>query len=223
MSISEQTINNANYVPTKSHVFCMIKNSKLIERGYTVLKIITGTAKGKVLKTLEGDATRPTSERIKEAMFSSIQFDIENRRVLDLFAGCGQLGLEALSRGAESVMYIDSSREAMEIVKENVKRIGFEKQCHYLVSDWRNYIRKFAGSVSFDLVFIDPPYAMECCADAMRRLADSRLLAKGALVVCESGTEKINPELFSDFELTKNREYGKKTALNIFIYRGGED
>ena len=87
-----------------------------------MLKIITGTAKGKILKTLEGEATRPTSERIKEAVFSSIQFDIENRRVLDLFAGCGQLGLEALSRGAESCMFIDSSREAMDVIKENVKK-----------------------------------------------------------------------------------------------------
>ena len=164
-----------------------------------MLKIITGTAKGRVLKTLEGDATRPTSERIKEAIFSSIQFDIENRRVLDLFAGCGQLGLEALSRGAASVMFIDSSREAMEIVKENVKKTGLGP-AKYLVSDARNYIRKASGREVFDLVFIDPPYAMECSAEAMRKLADGRMLASGAIVVLETGTEKIDPSLFPDFE-----------------------
>lgn len=185
-----------------------------------MLKIITGTAKGRVLKTLEGDATRPTSERIKEAMFSSIQFDIENRRVLDLFAGCGQLGLEALSRGAASCTFIDSSRDAMDIVKANVCAVGFTKESKYLVSDWRNYIRKVSGRDKFDLVFIDPPYALECCSDAMRRLADGGVLCRGALVVCESGTEEIDPLKLPDFELTKSRAYGKKTALNIFIYRG---
>ena len=188
-----------------------------------MLKIITGTAKGRVLRTLEGDATRPTSERIKEAMFSSIQFDVEGRRVLDLFAGCGQLGLEALSRGAVSCMFIDSSREAMDIVKANVSATGFTKESKYLVSDWRNYIRKVSGRDKFDLVFIDPPYAMECCGDAMKRLAEGGVLARGALVVCESGTEEINADALPDFEVTKSRAYGKKTALNIFIYRGGND
>ena len=188
-----------------------------------MLKIITGTAKGRVLKTLEGEATRPTSERIKEAMFSSIQFDIENRRVLDLFAGCGQLGLEALSRGAESCMFIDSSREAMDIVKANVALTGFSKSCRYLVSDARNYLRKASGKEVFDLVFIDPPYALECCTEIMQKLASGGLLAKGALVVSESGTEVIVPAKLPEFEVTKSRSYGKKTSLNIFLYKGGEE
>ena len=185
-----------------------------------MLKIITGTAKGRILKTLEGDATRPTSERIKEAMFSSIQFDIEHRRVLDLFAGCGQLGIEALSRGAESCMFIDSSREAMDIIKSNVNYAGFSSSCKYLVSDARNYIRKASGREIFDLVFIDPPYALECCADVLKKLESAKLLAKGAIVVLESGSENIDPAELPNFELTKSRTYGKKTSLNIFIYRG---
>lgn len=183
-----------------------------------MLKIITGSAKGKILKTLDGEATRPTSERIKEAVFSSIQFDIENRRVLDIFAGCGQLGLEALSRGAESCMFIDSSREAMDIVKANVKATGFDGKCKYLVSDARNYIRKASGREVFDLVFIDPPYALECSSDVMKKLASGGMLADGAIVVCESGTEIINHEDFPYFEVTKSRQYGKKTAINIFLY-----
>jgi 16S rRNA (guanine(966)-N(2))-methyltransferase RsmD len=188
-----------------------------------VLRIITGTAKGKALKTLVGEATRPTSERIKEAVFSSIQFDIEGRRVLDLFAGCGQLGLEALSRGAENVMFIDSSREAMEIVKANATATGFFGKCRYLVSDWRNYIRKASGKDKFDLVFIDPPYAMECAADAIKRLCEADMLAHGAIVVTESGEENINPEDFSGFDVLKSTHYGKKTFVNILIYRGSTD
>ena len=186
-----------------------------------MLRIITGTAKGKKLKTLEGEATRPTSERIKEAVFSSIQFDIENRRVLDLFAGSGQMGLEALSRGAGSVMFIDLAREAIDVVKDNAKTVGFFDRCRYLASDWRNYIRKASGRDKYDLVFIDPPYANECCAEAVRRLVDADMLAAGAIVVTESGTENLSPEEFSDFEIIKSTHYGKKTFVNILLYRGG--
>lgn len=185
-----------------------------------MLRIVTGTAKGKAIKTLEGDATRPTSERIKQAIFSSIQFDIEERRVLDLFAGSGQLGLEALSRGAASVSFIDASRDAMEIVKENARKCGFFEASKYLVSDYRNYIRKASGRDRFDLVFIDPPYSLECAADAAIRLRDCGMLADGAIVVIESGTEEIAPEALEGFEILKSTHYGKKTFVNILLYRG---
>jgi len=184
-----------------------------------VLRIITGTAKGKLLKTLEGEATRPTSERIKEAIFSAIQFDVEGRRTLDLFAGSGQMGLEALSRGAESVMFIDSAREAMEIVKENARTTGFFDKSRYLVSDYRNYIRKASGREKFDLVFIDPPYAMECSLDAAVRLSEGGLLCDGAIVVLESGEEEIDLSKAVDFEVIKSTHYGKKSFVNILLYR----
>ena len=185
-----------------------------------MLRIITGTAKGKKLNTLQGEATRPTSERIKEAIFSAIQFDIDSRRVLDLFAGSGQMGLEAISRGAESAMFIDSAREAIDIVKGNARLVGFFDKCRYLVSDYRNYIRKASGREKFDLVFIDPPYAMECSADAAQRLADAGILANGAIVVLESGEEEIDLESLSRFEVIKSTHYGKKSFVNILLYRG---
>lgn len=188
----------------------------------TLLKIITGSAKGRRLQTLPTEATRPTSERIKEAVFSSLQFDIEGRHVLDLFAGCGQLGLEALSRGAENVMFIDSAQDAMNVVKANARSTGFFDRCRYLVSDYRNYIRKAAGRDVYDLVFIDPPYDMECCVDALFRLADAGLLAAGALIVLESGTEAIDDEQLAPFEILKSTRYGKKTAIRILFYRGKE-
>ncbi len=190
-----------------------------------MMRIITGTAKGKKLVSLEGEATRPTSERIKEAVFSSIQFDVEGRRVLDLFAGSGQMGLEALSRGAERATFIDLSREAMEIVKQNVKITGFADRCHYLVSDWRNYIRKASGREQYDLVFVDPPYAMECCADAANYLAEKSLIIPGAIVVLESGEEEIDPAdaRLSGYRVIKSTHYGKKTFVNILFYEGRED
>lgn len=187
-----------------------------------MLRIITGSKKGKKLFSLEGELTRPTSERIKAAMFSSIQFDIENRQVLDLFAGTGQLGLEAMSRGAASVTFVDSEREAMETVKKNATATGFFSQCRYSVADWRNFIRKASGRDKYDLVFIDPPYAMQCCVDAARRLADSELIMPGAILVLESGEEVIDTNSceLSDFEFVKSTSYGKKTTLNVLIYRG---
>lgn len=185
-----------------------------------MIQIITGVAKGKRLKTLEGDATRPTSQRIKEAMFSSIQFDIEGRRVLDLFAGSGQLGLEALSRGASGVMFTDMSRDAENIVKENARALGFFDKCRYLVTDYRNYIRKAAGREKFDLVFIDPPYSMMCALDAALRLKDADMLNDGALLVLEMGEENTDLESadFADFELLKYTRYGKKTSLLVLLY-----
>ncbi len=190
-----------------------------------MMRIITGIAKGKKLETLEGEATRPTSERIKEAIFSSIQFEIENRRVLDLFAGSGQMGLEAISRGAARAVFIDSSREAMDIVKKNAKFVGFDGSCHYLVSDWRNYIRKASGREQFDLVFIDPPYSMECCAEAADLLAEKGLIIPGALVVLESGTEELQAgdRRLRGYEVIKSTHYGKKTFVNILVYHGRED
>ena len=189
-----------------------------------MMRIITGKAKGKKLATLEGNDTRPTSERIKGAIFSSIQFDVENRVVLDLFAGSGQMGLEALSRGASKATFIDSSREAMEIVKKNARDTGFFDKSHFLASDYRNYIRKASGREAFDLVFIDPPYAMECCVDAAVRLAEAELIIPGAIVVLESGEEEIDlgdPRL-SGYRAIKSTHYGKKTFVNILFYEGRE-
>ncbi len=187
-----------------------------------MMRIITGSAKGKKLTTLEGEATRPTSERIKEAIFSSLQFDIENRAVLDLFAGSGQMGLEALSRGAASAMFIDSAADAIAVCKENAKRTNLFDNCRFLVSDYRNFIRKASGDRKFDLVFIDPPYAMACCAEALKRLVEADLLLKGALVVLESGEEEIEAQALAGFEIQKKTNYGKKTALHILLYRGEE-
>ena len=184
-----------------------------------MLKIITGTAKGKILKTLDGDATRPTSQRIKEALFSSIQFDVEGRRVLDLFAGSGGLGLEAMSRSAESCMFIDSSREAMDIIKANARTTGFFDKCRFLVSDAKNYIRKASGRDKYDLVFIDPPYSLECCREVLEKLVNADLLADGALVALEGGTESIDESTLGPFEIQKSARYGSKTFLLILLYR----
>ena len=189
-----------------------------------MMRIITGTAKGKRLATLEGEATRPTTEKVKEAVFSSLQFDIEGRQVLDLFAGSGQLGLEAMSRGAAGVKFIDSSIDAMAIVKANAQKTGFFDRSRFLVSDYRNYIRKAAGSDSFDIVFIDPPYAMRAAADALSRLYAAGMLKVGAIAVCESEEDIFvtDPKLECNFDRIKTAKYGR-TMINIVRLVGKDE
>ena len=177
------------------------------------MRIITGKAKGTRLCTLDGeDVTRPTSERAKEAIFSMIQFEIEGRRVLDLFAGSGQLGLEAMSRGAEYAMFIDSSREAMSVVKKNAESTHFFSECGYLVSDYRSYLRKASGRDVFDIVFLDPPYASENMCDALIKMHEGRILKDTGLAVCESDRpdliEKCS-ELSGKYNIVRSSSYGR--------------
>lgn len=181
------------------------------------MRIITGSARGIPLKTLEGEQTRPTAEKVKEAVFSSLQFDLEGRRILDLFAGSGQMGLEALSRGAAAATFIDASADAIAVVKENAKKTGFFEKSHFLISDYRNYLRKAAGRDVFDIIFIDPPYAERLAADAVRRLTDGGFCHAGTLIVTESEEEDIfakDPALAELFDVLKEKQYGR-TFIHI--------
>lgn len=174
------------------------------------MKIITGTAKGMNIETLEGEATRPTSQRVKEAIFSMIQFDIEGACVLDLFAGSGQLGLEALSRGAKKATFSDSSRDAVEIVMKNAKKAKLFDKCRISTCTYEQMIKGIAGKEQYDIIFIDPPYKNDCISDVLNKLCKGDVCAKGAFVICESGEEDIfkgNEELRSKFEIQKQARY----------------
>ncbi len=186
-----------------------------------MMRIITGKARGVRLETLEGENTRPTAEKVKEAIFSAIQFDLEKRAVLDLFAGSGQMALEALSRGAMRAMFIDSSPEAMDVIKRNARKTGFFDSSRFLISDYRSYLRKAAGRDKYDLIFIDPPYSAHIAADAVERLLAHGLANDGCIVVVES--EEDNPlenkeAIFSHFEIIKQKRYGR-AFVTILLYR----
>ncbi len=152
------------------------------------MRIITGSARGAILATLEGEATRPTADRVKEALFSMIQFDVEGRTVLDLFAGSGQLGLEALSRGAESATFIDESRQAGDIIIQNAKKTHLFGKCRISTCDYKSFLRGASGREKYDIIFLDPPYASGFTADALERLTDSGILKPHTLIVCENDT-----------------------------------
>lgn len=174
------------------------------------MKIITGLAKGMNLETLEGEATRPTSQRVKEAVFSMLQFDIEGARVLDLFGGSGQLGLEALSRGASKATFSDSSRDATDIIIRNAKKSRLFDKCRISTCDYNQMIRGIAGKEEYDIIFIDPPYKLDCITDVLTKLYDAKVIAPNAFIVCESGKEDIfqgDEELKSKFEIQKKARY----------------
>ncbi len=153
------------------------------------MRIITGSARGIALETLPGDETRPTAERVKEALFSMIQFDIEGRRVLDLFAGSGQLGLEALSRGAAQATFVDLSRDAADIILKNAAKTKLKDRARVAVMDFSAYLKNGRFDEPFDIIFLDPPYNTPCMAEALGLILSSGALRDGGTVVCETDTE----------------------------------
>ncbi len=177
------------------------------------MRIITGTARGTKLKTLPGNDTRPTTEICKEAVFSVIQFELHDRVMLDLFGGCGQMALEALSRGAEKAVIVDSSRAACEVIKENATKTKLMKQCRVVTSDWKEYLRGASGRERFDLVYLDPPYQEGILDDILHRLQYSEILASGAIVICESDKNGIPTPI--DGWGCKLYRYGK-THVTVF-------
>lgn len=176
------------------------------------MRVITGSARGRVLTTLEGgDVVRPTTDKVKEAMFSIIQFDIEGRRVLDLFAGCGQLGIEALSRGAEKCTFVDADSKAVSVIKKNLEHTKLTDSAAVAQIDAFSFLRM--SPEVFDVVLLDPPYGAGLLQRALASL-DGKL-AQGSLIVCELPAGEELPEAAGGLTLFKRYKYGK-TELAVY-------
>ena len=177
-----------------------------------MMRIITGKARGVRLATLEGENTRPTAERAKEAVFSALQFEIAHKQVLDLFAGSGQMGLEALSRGADHAVLCDRSKEAVEIIRTNAKKTRLEELCTVYCTDYQAFLSRLQKNSGFDLVFLDPPYALGAIPTALRLLIQAGALKAGAKLVCEAGDPAHvfgnDQALASHFEILRQSKYG---------------
>ena len=171
------------------------------------MRIITGSARGAKLETLEGLDTRPTAERVKEAVFSMIQFEIEGRQVLDLFGGCGQMALEALSRGAEKATIVDSNPEAVQIIKKNAKHTGLFEKTVVLNSDFRAYIRGNRGKVKFDIIFLDPPYSMDVLEETVEKLTEADMVRENGIIICES--DKATAIEVQGYTVRRHAKYGR--------------
>ena len=180
------------------------------------MRVITGSARGRRLAAPVGMDVRPTSDKVKEAVFSAVQFDLAGSEILDLFAGSGQLGIEALSRGARSCVFVDSSRISVETAKENITAAGFRNEAVVMNSDSEQYLRMCRQS--FDIAFVDPPYKKGLIEKVMPLLCGH--MSDRGIVVCEHEKGLELPESFGSLVKRKTYRYGK---TEVTLYRNGNE
>lgn len=176
------------------------------------MRVITGSARGCRLTTLPGEDTRPTTDKVKEGLFSAIQFDIEGRRVLDLYAGSGQLGIEALSRGASGCVFVDRNPEATSVIKQNLQKAGLMSRSQIVATDALSYLER--PKDRFDLIFLDPPYSAGLLLPSLQKAA--AFVNDGGIIVCESDGTASLPDKVDRFTLDRVRKYGR---IQVHIYR----
>ena len=177
------------------------------------MRVITGSARGIQLKTPEGMTTRPTTDRVKEAMFSIIHFEIPGADVLDLFGGTGQLGIEALSRGAKSAVFVDAGEPACRLIRENLKRTKLEAQGKVVRNDYLAYLAR--AKEQFDIILLDPPYAEVFLESAIKKITEIDILRQNGIIVAERPLGKELPWEFPGYDRSKDYKYGN-TLLTIY-------
>ena len=177
------------------------------------MRVITGSARGISLKTPDGMQTRPTADRVKEALFSIIQFDVPCARVLDLFGGTGQLGIEALSRGAKSAVFVDQREDACMLIRENLRRTRLEASGRVVRSDYLEYLRRCREQ--YDIILLDPPYAEVFLENALKCITEIDILQSGGIIVAERPLGKELPWDFEGYTRSRDYKYGK-TLLTIY-------
>lgn len=171
------------------------------------MRVITGIARGRKLKELPGLETRPTTDKVKESVFNIVQFDIEGRQVLDLFAGTGQMGIEALSRGAAFCTFVDLRKEAAAVVRENLAHTKLAENAKVIQGDYMAFLT--GCREKFDLVFLDPPYNKGMLEKALETIAKIDIMTENGIIVCESAAEAVLPELEGPYEKGREYRYGK--------------
>ena len=182
------------------------------------MRVITGKARGVTLKTPEGMQTRPTTDRVKEALFSIIQFEIPGAKVLDLFGGTGQLGIEALSRGAKSATFVDQSQDACNLIRENLRRTKLSDQAQVVRGDYLDYLKRCKNQ--YNIILLDPPYAEVFLENALKCITEIDILQSGGIIVTERPLGKELPYDFSGYTRSKDYKYGKTL---ITLYRKDEE
>ena len=181
------------------------------------MRIISGSARGRKLKEPSSLSIRPTSDMVKESVFNIVQFDLEGRRVLDLFAGTGQLGIEALSRGAKSAVFVDSKPEALKLIRENLKLSGFSDSASVYAGDAMKYLAGDSRRKNerFDIVFIDPPYDAGLTGNALFKIIEFDKLNPNGIIICELKAECVAPEVAPPYHIKKEYRYGSVKIIRI--------
>lgn len=178
------------------------------------MRIIAGTARGKPLHTPPGLHTRPTTDRVKESVFNIIQFRMQGARVLDLFAGSGQLGLECLSRGAEKCLFCDNDRAALQAVRKNIALCGMEGKSTVFAGDWRSAVAQ-SGRAAFDVILLDPPYGGKILNEAIEEILLFDILAARGIIVCESAREDVIAPPAAPYAIHRRYRYGATAITTL--------
>ena len=182
------------------------------------MRVITGSARGVRLQAPKGMDTRPTLDQVKEGIFSAIQFEVEGRRVLDLFAGSGQMGIEALSRGAKSAVFVDMRQDARAVVRSNLEKTRLTPNAQVLRSDYMSYLSHCRET--FDLIFLDPPYAEIFLENALKSISEIDILSECGILICERPAEKTLPALIGCLHVSREYRYGR---VAVSLYRKNND
>ena len=177
------------------------------------MRVVAGKAKGVALKTPEGMQTRPTADRVKEALFSILQFDLPGTTVLDLFGGTGQLGIEAISRGAKSAVFVDAGDAPCKLIKENLRRAKMEGEGRVVRADYLQFLSQCREK--FDIIFLDPPYAEVFLENSIKKISEIDILQSGGIIVAERPVEKPLDIQISGFSRSKDYKYGR-TLLTLY-------
>jgi 16S rRNA (guanine(966)-N(2))-methyltransferase RsmD len=181
------------------------------------MRVITGSAKGRKIIAPPGLSTRPTTDWIKESVFNIIQFDIEGRRVLDIFAGSGQMGIEALSRGARECVFVENDRTAVKLISENLKTLGFTEVSTVYERDYKAFLKSEKGK--FDLVFLDPPYGDGHIVKTLELFSAFDILSDGGIIVCEGTREEKLPPAVRNLKVSNEYPYGR-TKITLYVRTG---
>ena len=171
------------------------------------MRVISGSARGRRLKELQGMDPRPTTDKVKESLFNIIQFEIEGRRVLDLFGGTGQLGIEALSRGADHCTFVDMRKEAAALIRENLRLTGLSERSRVVQGDALSFLSSCGEK--FDVILLDPPYHTELLEKSVERITEFDILREHGIMICESAAERELPALPPPYERGREYRYGK--------------
>ena len=182
------------------------------------MRVIAGSARGRRLKELPGMDTRPTTDKVKESIFNVIQFELEGRKVLDLFGGTGQLGIEALSRGSAHCTFVEMRRDALAVIKENLKVTNLQPQARVVQGDALAFLT--SSREKFDVILLDPPYHTDLMDRAVEAIIRFDILSEHGIMVCETAAERQLPALPEDrFEEGRSYRYGQ-IKLSIFRRKG---
>lgn len=181
-----------------------------------IMKIISGTLKGRNIEGYNIEGTRPTMDRVKESLFGMIQDYIKDSTVLDLFAGSGNLGVEAISNGAKIAYFIDNNPEVIKVLNKNIANLDIQSKSRVILSDWKKALNTFATqNIKFDLIFIDPPYAYDVYEKILNKVSTLNLLSDNGLIIMEHSNLHL-PATYENLTLYKERNYGNK-SINIYI------